>query len=168
MKFIGTKSLKPLSILIRLITGEPISHFAIVFNSPGGGLMFESNLLDTHPKFYRTAEKHMTVVDEIEIKLPLEQEDQAWDHCIDRFDDRGYDFWGAIYLGLMVLRERIFGDPRPLYNKWATEHRLFCDEVWAICSDIPGLPQIDVRSGMKTPGEVIKVIKDWKATQGDT
>lgn len=162
MKFIGSRSSLPLSILIRWVTGEQISHFAIVFDSPAGGLMFESNLLGTHPKFYRTAQKHMMVIDAVDVDTPVNIEDELWDRVVDLYDDKPYDFMGAIYLGLMILRKRIFGIPRPQVNAWASKKKFFCDELAMILAGLPGLPQIPVSNGMMTPGEVMNAIKEWK------
>lgn len=161
MTMVWTKSNTPLSYLIRAVTGEPVSHFAFVFNSPGGGLMFESNLLGTHPKFFKTAQKHCTIVQKIELPpLPTELEDQVWDEVVSKYDGKGYDFAGAIYLGLMILRERIFKIPRPKKNAWSKPDTYFCNELYAALSLIPSLPSIPVSDGMETPWQVyLKVME---------
>jgi hypothetical protein len=154
MKLLWTKSSLPLSSVIRFCTGNDCSHFSIVFESPGGGMMFESNFFGTHPTFYKTAMKSHTVMHEIEVKLPAATEDALWDLWVDKFDGLGYDFFGALYLGLMCLRERWFKIPRPKTNKWAKNNSYFCDEIYILLSQVPGLPKIDAAGGMDTPHDV--------------
>lgn len=150
MKLIFTKSKLPLSLLIRAITGEDCSHMALVFESRSGGIMFESNFLGTHPKFFRNASKHFTVVHALEIPMTVEQEDHAWDTMVDAFDGKNYDFGAAIYLGWRILLYRWFRRPVPKVNCWQTKGAFFCDEVYQIL-EMAGFQSLDVESGMKTP-----------------
>ena len=150
-----TKSNAPLSRFIRMITGQECSHFSFVFQGPGkSGLMFESNLLGTHPAFLKTSLKTHEIIHQIEMTLPIEDEDQIWDLCVEKYDGKGYDFGGAIYLGLMLLRERLFKIPRPLINKWAKSDSYFCDEIYEVFNHIPEFKKIDVTSGMYTPHDI--------------
>ena len=153
MKVIWTKSRLPLSYIIRWFTGEPCSHLALVFNSNNGGIMFESNLMGTHIKFFKNAKKHCTIVHEMIVPMTSAQEDCAWDLMVDRFDDKPYDYMGALYLGLMKLRFRIFKTPISKVNKWQNKGAYFCDELYQIL-EIAGFKHLGVELGMKSPEDV--------------
>lgn len=155
MKLIWTKSNSSLSIFIRFLTGEDCSHFAFVFDSPAGGLMFESNLLGTHPKFYKTAQKHCTIVHELAIPMDVGTEDKIWDLIVDQYDGKGYDFLGALYLGWRCFIKRMLGISKPVNNKWSKPELLYCDELYdVIQASGRSLPQLTVSGGMITPHEV--------------
>ena len=160
MKLIWTKSNKPLSVLIRAITGEPSSHFSFVFESAAKGLMFESNLLGTHPAFLQTSLKTHTIVHEKNIPMTVEREDLIWDLVVQKYDGKGYDFLGALYLGLCKLGQRLFNFPMPTKNKWGQPDKFFCNEVYDVFNQIPGMPTIDVMSGMDTPEDVWKHLEN--------
>jgi len=163
MKLLWTKSSSPLSKIIRLITGQDCSHFSFVFEGPERtGLMFESNLLGTHPCFLETSLKTHTIVHSFEIPLTVEQEDLVWDLCIEKYDGKGYDFKGALYLGFRIILERLFKIKRPSENKWANDQLYFCDEVYDIFNRIPGLMKIDVSNGMDTPHDVYMTLQGGK------
>ena len=123
---------------------------AIVFESRDGGLMFESNLLGTHPKFYKTAQKHMTIVHEVTIPFTLEQEDHAWDLMVDKFDGKPYDYKAILYIGWRRILNRCFKIPIPEINPWRTQGAYFCDELYEIL-ELCGYKSLDVVCGMKTP-----------------
>jgi hypothetical protein len=153
MRIIWTKSTMPLSYLIRFITGEDCSHLALVFESRDGGLMFESNLLGTHPKFYKNAAKHFTIVHEMKVDATVEQEDAAWDLMVDQFDGKSYGFMAALYLAWRKILLRAFKSPMPMVNAWATDDTYFCDELYLILEHV-GLRNIGIESGMQTPHDV--------------
>lgn len=161
MKLIWTKSNLPLSLLIRAVTGEDCSHFAFVFESQAKGLMFESNLLGTHPRFLETEFKsrwRFTIVHQRDIPMTPEMEDAIWDRVVSRFDGKGYDYGGAIYLGWWKLLNRLFGVALPKTNKWASDDLYFCDEVYIALKGVPGVPQSNVGTGMETPHDLWKEI----------
>ena len=166
MKLVWTKSHLPLSLVIRGITGEPCSHFAFVFDSGPKGLMFESNLLGTHPVFFASALKGfgaMTIVHEKDITIPLDLEDSIWDYIVENYDDKPYDYSGAVYTGLMVLRNRIFKTPIPAVNKWADTGTYYCDELYNILTKfIPSLPQVQVQGTCVTPESLWQRMKDME------
>jgi len=150
MKLIFTKSKLPLSLLIRAITGDDCSHMALVFESRAGGIMFESNFLGTHPKFFRNASKHFTIVHSLDIPVSVDQEDKAWDEMVDRFDGKNYDFGAIFYLGWRIILKRVFGSHLPKVNLWQTKDAYFCDELYQIL-EIVGFLSLDAEAGMKTP-----------------
>ena len=162
MKLIWTKNNLPLSLLIRAVTGEESSHFAMVFQSAAKGLMFQSNLIGTHPKFFYSAKKTFTVVHELDLPLTPEQENELWDIVIQEYDGRGYDFLGALYTGFFVLRERIFKIPRPAINKWGDPKRFYCNEVYEALNRVKGFESLPPASGMETPEDVWAKLEKWR------
>ena len=158
MKLIWTKSNRPLSVLIRWILNTDCSHFAIVFNSPAGGLMFQSNLLGTHPKFYKTAQKSMAVVHEINLDISVDQENKIWDIIVDKYDGKSYDFGAFLYFGWRALLRKIFKKPLPTNNPWAKEENYLCDEIYEALEDIA--PKVSLDLSITPPCNLYKELKD--------
>ena len=131
MKLIWTRSKLPLSVLIRWFLNSDCSHFAIVFKSRDGGLMFESNLLGTHPKFFKTALKHMTVVHEIELDMTDDEENAAWDMIVDQVDGLGYNYRGFAYFTYRAFLKKLFRIPLPPSNPWSQSGTYLCEQVLA-------------------------------------
>jgi|GEM_PF-3055818 len=158
MRIIISKSTLPLSVLIRGVLGSKASHFLIVFDSPAGGLVFESNVLGTHPKFWKTDQKTLTVIDELEVIMTSKQEDVIWDTVVDQMDGKGYD-WGAFfYMGLAYIAHRLWGHNIPKVNKWAKPGTYVCLQVAQ--SLIPYFPQLQaVDVSMMTPDQLMALIK---------
>lgn len=158
MKLLWTKSTLPLSLLIRSISGNDCSHFSLVLyeNSPGP-IVFEANLLGTHPSFLQTSMKSHTVIHEKTVSLSQQQEDKIMDLIISTYDGKPYDFSGALYLGYRTLLKRWFNIPIPEINKWSKDGTYFCDELYSIL-EIAGLPKINTK--MQTPHDVWIKLKD--------
>jgi hypothetical protein len=160
MILLWTRSSAPLSVLIRLVTGEDCSHFSFVFEGPNRkGLMFESNLLGTHPAFLKSTLKSHTIIHSMDVPLSSADEDKIWDLCVDKYDGKPYDFGGALYLGWRKLLCRIFKLAVPQQNKWASPGAYFCDEVYDVLNNISAFPKIDVTSGLDTPHDVFVKLK---------
>ena len=162
MRLLWTKSSAPLSVLIRLVTGDDCSHFSFVFESAAQGLMFESNLIGTHPTFFETSMKTHTIVHEVNVPLSIEDEDRIWDLVVQKYDGKGYDFLGAIYLGWRKILQRIFKLPLPEKNKWSQPDSYFCNELYSILNQLPVFPVTSVSNGMETPHDLWDKLKDWK------
>lgn len=154
MKLVWLKSTEPLSVVIRFITGQDCSHFAFVFESAAQGLMFESDLLGTHPEFYTTEMKNHTLIHSMDLPLTVEQEDTVWDLVVQQYDGHAYNYLGALYLGWRYILKRLFKIPLPAQNRWATPGTYFCDQVYEVLNQIPGVPQVNVMNGMDTPHQV--------------
>lgn len=162
MKLIWTKTNTPFSAMIRFLTGDDCSHFAFVFESRSSGLMFESNLLGTHPKFYQTALKHCTVVHEMNVPLSIEEEDEVWDTIVEKYDNKPYDYLGAFYLGIRRFLTRVFGFKKMSVNVLAKRGSFFCNELYEVLCHIPEFPVIDVSSGLMTPHDLLIAIEESK------
>lgn len=165
MKLVWMKSNLPLSVLIRAVTGQECSHFAFVFETKAAGLMFQSDLLGTAPAFYETALKTHTVVHQFDLPLPPEQEDAAWDLIVSKYDGKPYNYMGILYLGWRFLLKRAFGLALPLVNRWATPGTYFCDQLYDVLNQLPGVPKINVMSGMDTPHDVWVKFSALEATK---
>jgi len=162
-----TKSKMPLSLVIRAITGEDCSHFSFVFQSQNrNGLVFESNLLGTHPCFLKTSLKSHTIVHSIDVDLSAEEEDRIWDLVVDKYDGKPYDFGGVFYLGWRKILQRLFNVPLPKHNKWAKKNAYFCDEIYDVLNNISKFPKINVTRGMDTPHDVWMKLTKMEASNG--
>lgn len=161
MKLVWSKSSLPLSVLIRAVTGEPCSHFLVVFESAAKGLVFESNLIGTHPRFWQSDQNKITIVHEKNLSLSAVAEDLIWDRVVQKYDGRPYDYVGALYLGFWKLAKRLFRVELPEKNLWASPERYFCSEIYEIFKDVPGFPDIGITSGMESPEDVWQKLKDW-------
>jgi len=162
MKLIWTKNNLPLSMIIRAVTGDDCSHFALVFQSAAKGWMFESNLLRTHPKFFATAKKSFQIMHEMNLDLSVEQENELWDLVVQEYDGKGYDFLGAIYTGFFVLRERFFKIPRPTINKWSDRNKYYCNEIYEALNRVKGFESLPPATGMETPQDVWRKLSQWR------
>ena len=159
MKLIWTRSKSPLSVLIRWALGTDCSHFAFVFNSPSGGLMFEANLLGTHPRFFKNALKHMEVVHQIDVELPLAMEDKVWDTIVDELDGKGYDFKAFIYFSWRALLLKIFKRPLPDKNKWQDPSRPLCVAIVNAVQHIGIKLPDDFDPEMRSPHDLLTMIE---------
>jgi len=157
MKLLWTKSPNAVDWLINLVTAEDCGHFAILFESVNGtGVVFESNLLGTHPAFYKTwMGTSRKIIHSIDVVLTAEQEDKIWDLWVNNFDGHGYDFFGCIYVGLMKLRKRIFKKEIPTKNIWSKNGAFFCDVIYQVLDGIQWLPDMkDQINEMSSPHDL--------------
>jgi len=162
MKMIWTKSALPFSKLVRYGLGTDCSHFAIVFDTPAGGLMFESNLLGTHPKFYKSALAHMEVVHQIDLPLHIVDEDEVWDEVVARLDGREYD-WGAFfYFCWRGALKKFFARPLPKKNAWAKDGTDLCVEVFSAVKKYTALKDVAIELSMTGPHELYLLLTEAK------
>lgn len=160
MKLVWTKGNSILSKAIRLITGDDCSHFAVVlYDGKPGEIMFESNLLGTHPAFFRTSLRSHQIVHEFDLVLEQPDEDAVWDKIVEIYDGRKYDFFGALYLGIRKAMNRIFGTKLPESNAWARQDRYFCSEVFEALRGIKGIPETPKSNSMHTPHDYWEYFK---------
>lgn len=139
MKLLWTKSSKPLSKMIRWVSKEPCSHFAISFDDK---FVFHSDLTGAHPTFFNWFMKSHEVVHTMAFDhLPLETEDLIWDLVVMKFDKpRPYD-WGAfMYFLVSGLAHRLFNKPMPSKNIWADSSLYLCTELASVLTPILNIP----------------------------
>jgi hypothetical protein len=161
MTLLWARSSNIVDWLIALFTGQDCAHFAFSFTVNGQQLVFESYLLGTRTVFYNTwmKAKGRTVVHQIEVPLSDDEIADIWSLWVQNYDGEMYDFTGAIYTGLMELRQRIFKIPKPRRNPWSMKNSYYCDEVYQLVSGKPGFPVITRRSnGMDSPHDLYTTV----------
>ena len=163
MKLIWTKSSALLSKAVRWGLGHDCSHFAIVFNSPAGGLMFEANLLGTHPRFFKTALAHgMEVVHELDLPISVEEENSVWDHVVDALDNKEYDYKGFLYFAVRGFLWRFFRVPFPTKNKWAQRKTYLCVAIFNAVKKYTVLKDVEMDISMTAPHALYSLLNGAK------
>lgn len=160
MKLIWTKSTLPLSVFIRWGLNTDCSHFALVFDSPAGGLMFESNLLGTHPKFFKTALKEMTIVHEIDVVIPTELEDKIWDIVVDKYDDKPYNYTAFFYFCWRAILNRTLKIPFPMKNFYNNSNGDLCVQVYQALSDGQAMPDLGLDLTVTSPHDLYLKLRE--------
>ncbi len=160
MKLIWTKSKLPLSVLIRWFLNSDCSHFALVFKSQDGGLMFESNLVGTHPKFLKTALKHMEVVHVINLNITTEQENKVWDMIVDQFDGHAYNYKAFFYFCFRAFLYKFFRRPLPIKNPWSGSESYLCEQI-AYSLETLTTEKIDLDLSMISPEDLYHYLRSW-------
>lgn len=126
-----------------------------MYDGRPGEIVFESNLLGTHPAFLADTLKTHTVVHDKVFNIPSSVEDSIWDDVQQKYSGKGYDFGGALYLGIMERRLKSLGIAKPQVNAWAKPDQYFCDELYIIFNKYPDyFPKIDIYKGMETPHDL--------------
>lgn len=151
MKLIWTKSNLPLSIAIRGLLKEPVSHFGIVFDN---GIVFHSNLLGTHIEWYGTFKKKCEIVYELDYPMSLENEEKIYRAILDTYDDKGYDFGGLFYFAYRGLCLRLIGRPLPKTNEWASGDKFLCTELAGV------IPQSLIKDSLN--GEDLSIVSPYQ------
>lgn len=154
MRLIWTKSNMVLSRLIRWGLDTDCSHFAIVFNSPAGGLMFESNLIGTHPSFYKNSSKKFELVHSIDLNIPAELENMVWDKIVDKYDGKGYDFGAFAYFIWRGILKKFLNISMPDKNRWATENAFLCVECGNVLEEFGIVLPLGIDTAIASPHEV--------------
>ena len=123
MKLIWTKSNNPLSLFIRWGLKEPCSHVVIVFDNK---IVFHSNLKGAHIEWFQTFKKHVTIVHQIEYKLPLEEEEIVYQNIVNAYDQKAYDYKAFGFFIWRALLFRIMNKPFPSKNSWGSPNGYLC------------------------------------------
>jgi len=128
MKLIFTKSNLPLSVLIRWALNEPVSHFAVVFDSK---FVIQSNLLGVQLNWLNTFKKHSEIVFSIEKDLTLEMEEQVYRSLLDNFDGRSYDWAAFFYFMWRAILNKSLGVPIPSKSPYGSPLKFLCTEIYS-------------------------------------
>jgi hypothetical protein len=156
MKLIWTKNKMPLSWLIRWGLDEPVSHFAIVFD---GRIVFHSNLFGVHLKWFDTFKKSQEIVFSIDIKLPLEQEEQVYLDIIGTQDGQSYDYCAFFYFMWRGFLRKFFGIPMPL-KSFANQKKAFlCTELAFAILNLLKLNEKDLDLSITSPFQLYLLCK---------
>lgn len=123
MSIIFTRNNTIVSRGIRRVTGEPVSHVAILLY---GKYVVHSNFLGTRIESLESFTKHSYIV--YEVHLP--------EHhiCLSRIlsslaAHRGYDFGAMLYLGILGLTPKWLRARLPNANLWNASGSFICTEL---------------------------------------
>lgn len=157
MKLLWVKSGLPLSKLIMWGLDEPCSHFAVVFDDK---IVFHSNLSGLHIVWFESFLKSYEVVFEIDVPLPLEEEEKMYQSIITKYDGASYDYGAFAYLTWRGFLKKFFGKPIPSHNPWASSKRYICDEVIQLLpEEIVGKEIKNADLSIRSPYQVWLMIK---------
>jgi hypothetical protein len=126
MRVIFTRSVMPLSQLIRWGLREPVSHMAIVFDDK---VVFQSNLLGVHLVSYSKFISSSEIVMERRADLSLEDEEDVFQSISLNSEGRLYDFAGFLFFLWRGFLYRLFRTPLPSRNPWGHKDSYLCTEL---------------------------------------
>jgi len=141
MKVVFTRNKWPVSRLICWLSGERMSHVAVVFED---ALVFQSNLFGVSVGWwseFKAAHHVVAVVDYPH--LGEECEKKLYHAVIDRFVGRRYDFGALIYLLWRGLRWKFFKTRLPKENRLGSPGGLLCTELAAVVLEALGVDAPD-------------------------
>jgi hypothetical protein len=143
MTLVWTKNSLPLSWLIRRATGEPVSHFAVVFDEK---FVIESSLSSgVRLGWIKSFLRRQTVVYRVEINANLFQEEEVYRSILDSFDGDPYDWRGILYFAWRIFLLATIGSPLPAKNAWGREGAFLCSEIACVLPEwvVPNRPRPD-------------------------
>ena len=152
MKLVWTKSKLPLSVAIRWLLKEPVSHFAVVFDDR---LVFHSNLFGTNLQWFDNFKDSCNIVYIKDFRLTLREEEEVYQNLI-KFGNRSYD-WSAFFkLLFWGLKKKLTGKDIPMFKDKSGNAHLCTDIAHALPERV--VPFI-VRGKTVTPYELYKLVK---------
>lgn len=158
MKIVFTKNNYPLSILIRKITGENVSHLAIVFDDI---FLVELNLFGVSMNHFGKFKKKQKIIHEVDIKLIPEQEEKIWKSMIEFYGLYKYDIVFLLYSAFCVIVKRLF--------KKEIKKKILDDDKKALCYELILLLQNSFnfnfgieenKKHLLTPGKIYTKLKE--------
>jgi len=123
MRLIWTKNERAVSSVIRMITGEPVSHCALQY----GPFIIHSNFLGVHIEWAPAFFKNTVVVYEISLEASSENISKLNKTLLDT-QFHFYDFGAMLYLGLKFFLRNHFKVALPDINLWQDKHLFTCTE----------------------------------------
>lgn len=117
MRVLFTTSDRPLSRLIRRVTGEPVSHCALLF----GPWVAHSSLKGVQ---ITSLERFLADGNRVIEGLDLGHSDAEAIHLITKQEGKPYDFGALLYLGLRALLPFL-----PKANLWNSTGMFLCTEL---------------------------------------
>ena len=129
MKLVFTKGISSFSKLITKVTGEDISHVALLITLNGIEFVIHSNFLGLHIETYPSFLKHSKVLYVLEKKYTEEDVSRAL-KLLAEYEWSFYDFGAISFLGISLLLRTWFKIPLPKSNLWQSKSMFMCVE-WA-------------------------------------
>lgn len=120
MNVLFTNNEKPLSRLIRAVTGEESSHCAIRI----GDFVLHSTLFGPEIRTYEYFKAHNHIV----ASVPTSTPDSAAVALATSLDSAGYDYFALAYLGLRYAL-KLLGVNIPKANLWNVSGMYLCTEL---------------------------------------
>lgn len=158
MRFVGSRSNTIGSKLIQWATGSKSSHVLIVFDDQ---LVIHSKLMTgVDLEWFTSWKKKNEIVWNIYLPLPLEKQEEIYQHILNEYDDKDYDYLAFLYWPIALIKHRFFKVPWPSHNPWGTQQGLLCTglyaklPVWLVGQFEEG------RLEMTTPDKLGEIIKE--------
>lgn len=158
MKIIFTKNNYPLSFIIRGITGEKMSHVAVVFDDL---FLVQLNLFGVSMQYFEKFKEKQKIVHEINIPLDLQTEDNVWKSMIGVYGTHKYDTIFLLYSAFCVIVRRVF--------KKEIKKKVLDDSDKALCYELIILLQNNFKFNfgieenkkhLLTPGRIYNKLKE--------
>lgn len=127
MKVLFIKGNSTFSKTICAVTGEDVSHVAIMITLEGHDFVVHSNLLGVHIETYESFKKHSQIV----YSLDKEQDSQDINKLLkllEEYEWSFYDFGAIMFLGFSMLLRRYCKIPLPKSNLWQSTGMFMCVE----------------------------------------
>lgn len=138
ISLLWTTTSHPLSVFIRWVFREDVSHFAILMDNR---VVFQSNLYGMNLCWYSKFLSDSLVVTRMDLPLNLEEQEALYLRVTDKFQhNSNYDYGAFLYFGLCGIRHRLFGTPFPSKNAWGGTGFL-CTEVGEVLKGFVAVPE---------------------------
>jgi len=124
MRLLFTKSTKPLSIAIRDVTNEPVSHVALEF--PEWNIIVHSNLLGLHIEWADHFKSECEIIYILE--ADFQDDKERLGRLLDQYELSFYDFGALFFLCGAILAKRYLKLPLPKTNLWQSSGMFLCTE----------------------------------------
>lgn len=156
----ATKGNSIISKIICLITGEPASHFVIIFGKHVaqinflGGQVVDSGSFLANNKIIKT----------FDFKLSEEKSDEMLDLVFWKFlsETPKYDFWATFYTGYRAMLYRFFKIKFPRTNKWGRINKSNCvNLVEVFPREVTKFP-LEIEPESRTPMQIIEILENSK------
>lgn len=146
MRILFTYTGNEFSKLIQSVTGWKASHCAIEF--PLLGLVVHSNYKGVHKEKTEDFYKNNKIYKTLEHKQSSYLDSQEYfDLMMSKYNKKGYDFFGVLFLGIAICLNKHFDTPLPKKNLFQNSGVLFCVEFVAAYTGL----KMPIESSMATP-----------------
>lgn len=154
----ATKGHSIISKLICFITGEPASHFVLIFNRHVAQINFLGGHITDAGSFF---EKNK-IIKSVDFNLGMEKSNEMLELLFNEFEEKSpaYDFWATFYTGYRSILYRIFKIKFPRTNKWGRINKSNCvNLIEMLPREITKFPlEIDPES--RTPMQILEILEN--------
>lgn len=159
MIFLFTRKNTIFSKLIRLFTGEEISHFVLYFDDID--IVFHSFRKGVEIDWYKRFSKNYEIVYRLEAKSVDDK--KVYKQIIDKYLGRPYDIGALVFWTVIILAKRMFGYAYNT-NLWGSKKALLCTELVRAVKELDVINDIvwPEKLDMLTPKELFILLKESK------